>query len=47
MINLVLGTEHVTNTDEFLEQFQMAFDPPSSFSENHIANFSKIQKYRL
>ena len=30
-----------TKTDEFLEKFQTAFDPtPSSFSENHIADFA-------
>ena len=33
---LPLGTGDGTKTDEFLEKFQMAFDP-SSFSENHIA----------
>ena len=30
-----------TKTDEFLEKFQTAFEPPfpPSFSENHVANF--------
>ena len=35
-----LGTDGHTKTDEFSEKFQTAFDPPS-FSENHIAIFSK------
>ena len=30
------GTGGVSKTDEFLEKFQMAFDPPPSFSENHV-----------
>ena len=29
-----------SKTDEFLEKFQTAFDPPPTFSEN--ANFSEI-----
>ena len=28
-----------TKTDEFLEKFQTAFDPPPSLLENYIANF--------
>ena len=35
-----LGTDGHTETDGFSEKFQLAFDPPS-FSENHIAIFSK------
>ena len=35
-----LGTGGHTKTDETLEKFQMAFDPPPSFSENHIADFA-------
>ena len=31
-----------SKTDEFSEKFQTAFDPPPSFSENHIAIFSEI-----
>ena len=27
-VNLFLGTGHATKSDEFLEEFQMAFDPP-------------------
>ena len=34
------GTDGVTKTDEFSEKFQTAFDPPPSFSENHIADFA-------
>ena len=41
----VLGTGCPTKTDEFLETFQTAFDPPS-FSENHIAVFSGIHDRR-
>ena len=33
-----LGTPVCTNIDEFLEKFQTAFEPPPSFSENHVAN---------
>ena len=29
-------------TDEFLEKFQMAFDPPPSFLENHVEGQKKI-----
>ena len=37
-----LGKRHPTKTDEFLEKFQTAFDPPpSSFSENYVADFLK------
>ena len=37
-----LGTGDATKTDEFLEKFQTAFDPPpSSFSENYVADFLK------
>ena len=35
-----LGTGGATKSDEFSEQFQTAFDPPS-FSENYIAFFSE------
>ena len=34
------GMDAVTKTDEFSEKFQTAFDPPLSFSENHVAIFS-------
>ena len=34
-----LGKRIFSKTDEFLEKFQTAFDPPPSFSENHVANF--------
>ena len=37
--NLGLGKHVRTKTDEFLEKFQTAFDPPPSFSENHVADF--------
>ena len=33
-----LGTDGVTKMDEFSEKFQTAFEPPSSFSENHITD---------
>ena len=36
-----LGKHPPTKTDEFSEKFQTAFDPPPSFSENHIADFLK------
>ena len=36
----VLGTIGNTKTDVFSEKFQMAFDPPPSFSENYIADFA-------
>ena len=36
------GTDGVTKTDEFSEKLQTAFDPPPSFSENHIVDFSRI-----
>ena len=35
-----LGKHPHSKTDEFSEKFQTAFDPPPSFSENHIADFS-------
>ena len=35
----LLGTNGNTKTDVFSEKFQMAFDPPPSFSENYIADF--------
>ena len=34
-----LGKHPPSKTDEFLEKFQTAFDPPPSFSENHVADF--------
>ena len=34
-----LGKPNPAKTDEFLEKFETAFDPPS-FSENHIADFA-------
>ena len=34
-----LGKHTPSKTDEFSEKFQTAFDPPPSFSENHIADF--------
>ena len=43
---LPLGTDEPTKTDVFSEKFQMAFDPPPSFSENHIAVFSGIHDQR-
>ena len=36
-----LGKPLPTKTDEFLEKFQTAFDPPPSFSENYVADFLK------
>ena len=36
---LALGKGGSSKTDEFLEKFQTAFDPPPSFSENHVALF--------
>ena len=35
---ILLGKDPATKADEFLEKFQMAFDPPPSFLENYIAN---------
>ena len=32
-----LGTGVASKTGDFLEKFQTAFDPPPSFSKNHIA----------
>ena len=34
------GKGPATESNEFLEKFQTAFDPPPSFLENYIANFS-------
>ena len=34
-----LGKTLATKTDEFLEKFKTAFDPPPSFSKNHITDF--------
>ena len=39
---LVLEMPNNSKTDEFSEKFQTAFGPPPSFSENHIAIFSKF-----
>ena len=39
-MNEKLGMPVPTKTDEFSEKFQTAFDPPPSFSENHIADFA-------
>ena len=39
-----LGKGGATKLDEFLENFQTAFDPPPSFSENYIAILSKRSK---
>ena len=36
--NLEWGTGSATKSDDILEKFQTAFDPPS-FLENYIANF--------
>ena len=36
---LALGKGPATKSDEFLEKFQTAFDPPSSFLEIYVANF--------
>ena len=37
-----LGTSDASETDEFSDKFQTAFDPPPpSFSENHVAILSK------
>ena len=33
-----LGKDPVNRSDEFLEKFQTAFDPPPSFLENYVAN---------
>ena len=38
--NSRLGKPTPSKTDEFLEKFQTAFDPPPSFSESFVANFS-------
>ena len=35
---LPIGTGDGTKMDEFSEKFQTDFDPPSSFSENYVAN---------
>ena len=35
----LLGKDPATKSDEFLEKFQTAFDPPPSFLENYVANF--------
>ena len=41
-----LGTGGPTKMDEFSEKFQTAFDPPPSFSKNHIADFAtKVRMY--
>ena len=32
------GKDPATKSDEFLEKFQTAFDPPPSFLENYVAN---------
>ena len=40
------GTGDGTKADEFSGKFQTAFDPPPSFSENHIAFFSGIHDQR-
>ena len=37
-LHLNLGKDPATKSDEFLENFQTAFDPPS-FSENYVAIF--------
>ena len=42
----VLGKDGISKSDEFLEKFQTAFDPPPSFSENHVALFSGIHDRR-
>ena len=34
------GMGPATKSDDFLEKFQTAFDPPPSFSKNHIADFA-------
>ena len=34
-----LGTDGATKSDKFSEKFQTAMEPPSSFSENYIADF--------
>ena len=36
----LLGMPVPTKTDEFSEKYQTAFDPPPSFSENHVADFA-------
>ena len=42
-----LGKGGISKSDEFLEKFQTAFDPPPpSFSENHVALFSGIHDRR-
>ena len=33
------GKGLATKSDDFLENFQTAFDQPPSFLENHVANF--------
>ena len=33
------GKLTATKTDEFSEKLQTVFDPPPSFSENHVADF--------
>ena len=42
LVNNHLGTDGPTKTDEFSEKFQTAFDPPPSFSENHITIFPEF-----
>ena len=41
MLLIELGTPTPSKTDAFSEKFQTAFDPPPSFSENHVADFLK------
>ena len=43
-----LGKDDISKTDEFLEKFQTAFDPPPSFSENHVALFAtKVRMFSM
>ena len=35
-MRIILGTSGQTKADEFSEEFQTAFDPPLSFSENQV-----------
>ena len=40
IVALHSGTDGHTKKDETSEKFQTAFDPPPSFSENHVADFA-------
>ena len=39
IFKIELGTGHVTKSDEFLEKFQTAFDPPPRFRKLYCNSF--------